>query len=54
MSILAKWPKIFAIFSVIFSKNNVPFILVEFESDRMSLREGTETNWRSRVKLQFF
>ena len=39
MPILAKWPKILAIFSVIFNQDKVFFILIEFESDRMSPRE---------------
>ena len=42
MAILAKWPYILPIFFVIFDENDVLYILVEFESARMSPRESAK------------
>ena len=42
MAIMAKWPKILAIFFVFFNQDNVFFIVVEFQSDRMSPRESAK------------
>ena len=42
MAILAKWPKILVFFFVIFIQDDAFFILVEFESDRISPRESAK------------
>ena len=42
MAILAKWPELLPIFFVIFDENDVLYILVELESDRMSPRESAK------------